>query len=314
MNEPYYVNVSSVQDFAYCPFRWLCKWVENRVPRSEPRAFGFGKLYHKLFDWYQGEGLTKEAALVAAREEWVARARDEDPNGTAWAEALEDLKQMEEPFLLWQDQYTFDVPVLEVEQPYLLPFPGDPSIIIKMRPDRIGVRGGRLWHVQHKALAAGKSFQNFVMLAQRSYHEHIYPEGVVLKYPDIPWGGTHFDLYRKLKYRKKPTLKQVNAGLPGDVLNGPEKLFWQHPMPVDLASPLHKHVLHCLHQKIEEMRETERRYRTHGIVPAPNEDRNGGYYGGTPDEYFLVLIGQAQLDDNRLFKDREDTYATPESE
>jgi hypothetical protein len=314
MSESYAVNVSSVQDFVYCPFRWVCKWLENRVPRNEPRAFGFGKLYHKLFEWHQGEGLSKEAALTAAREEWIARARDEDPNGTAWADAVEDLESMREPFLLWQDQYPFEVPVVEVEQPYLLPFPGDPSIVIKMRPDRVGVRVGKLWHVQHKALAASKGFQNFVLLAKRSYHEHIYAEGIAQKYPDIPYGGTHFDLYRKLKYRKKQTLKQIQSGTPGDVLNGVDKLFWQHPMPVDLDSPLHKHVLDCLREKIQQMRWTESMYRTYNVVPAPNEDRNGGYYGGTPDEYFRVLIGEIQLDDDRYFKERTDTYATPETD
>ena len=313
LSEPYAVNVSSVQDFVYCPFRWVCKWVENRVPRNEPPAFGFGKLYHKLFEYFQGEGLSKEDALIKAQSD-IGKAALASPHDTMWADMTEYLEQMREPFLLWQDQYPFDVPVVEVEQPYLLPFPGDESILIKMRPDRLGIRGGKLWHVQHKALAAGKGFQHFVLLAQRSYHEHIYAEGIVRKYPQFVYGGTHFDLYRKLKYRSKPTLKQLTAGQPGSILNPPEKLFWQHPMPVDLTSGLHKHVLHCLHEKIVQMREVERNYREHGVIPAPNEDRNGGYYGNQPDDFFYVLIGQRTLDDDRYFKNREDTYATPESE
>jgi hypothetical protein len=309
--EPYVVNVSSVQDFAYCPFRWVCKWVENRVPRQEPRAFRFGKLFHKLFEWHQGEGLSKEEALSAASEQWIAECRDKDPNSTDWADAIEDLEAMSEPFLLWQDQYPFEQPVVEVEAPYIFPFPNDPSIYLKIRPDRVGIRVGKLWHVQHKALAAGKNFSVFTQLAQRSYHEHGYAEGLVHKYGllGVPYGGTHFDLYRKLKYRRKPTLKQIAAGQKGSILNPVETLFWQHPMTVDLESPLHKHVMHCLHQKIVDMRETERRYREEGIIPAPNEDRNGGYYGNKPDEYFYVLMGDYQLDNNTYFKDREDTYA-----
>lgn len=253
-------------------------------------------------------------ALRVAREEWIAECREKEPNSPEWAEAMEDLDEMSEPFLLWRDQYPFEVPTIEVEQAHLLPFPGDDSIIMKVRPDRVGQRERRLWHVQHKALGRGKSFQNFVLLALRSYHEHIYAEALHAKYPDIPYGGTHFDLYRKLKYRSKPTKKQLLAGEQGSILNTVDKLFWQHPMRVDLNSELHRHVLSCLHQKIVQMRECERLYREHNIIPAPNEDRNGGYFGSMPDEYFYVLIGQATLDDDTKFKNREDTYATPDPE
>ena len=190
-----------------------------------------------------------EVAIQAAREEWIAEVRDKDPNSTEWGDALEDLNAMAEPLMLWKDQYPFDVPVLEVEQPYVFPFPGDSSIYIRMRPDRIGLRNAYLWHVQHKALAAGKDFSSFILLAHRSYHEHIYAEGIVQKYGldsgPITWQGheikgyrgTHFDLYRKLKYRRKQTLKQLQAGEPGTILNPVQTLFWQQPMIVDLDSP-----------------------------------------------------------------------------
>lgn len=296
----------------YCRFRWLCKWVENRVPRNEPRPFRFGKLFHKLFEAHLKDGLTMEAAIAQAREEWIAEVRQQDPNSPEWVDALEDLETMEEPLLLWKDQYPFDGPLLEVEKPHLVPFPGDTNIIVKIRPDRVQVRKGKMWHVQHKALAANKSFQTFVELQKRSYHEHIYAEGLVREYPNIPYGGTHFDLYRKLKYRRKPTIKQVAAGEQGAILNPIERLFWQHPMPVDLSSPLHLHVIHSLHQHIVEMREVEWKYRKYGITPAPNEGANGGFYGGTPDEYFHVLVGDYDLSNDEKFKDREDTYGVAE--
>lgn len=323
MVEPYVVNVSSVQDFMYCRFRWLCKWVENRVPRVEPRAFRFGKLFHKLFEWHLSAGLTKEEAIQRASDEWIREVQQADPNSTDWADAIEDLEAMQEPFLLWGDSYPFEVPVIEVEQQYEFDFPNDPFIRIRMRPDRVGIRNQKLWHVQHKALAAGKSFPIFVELAQRSYHEHIYAEGLNLKYdldnpmftkyPGVTYGGTHFDLYRKLKYRRKPTLKQIEKGEKGVILNPVETLFWQHPMTVDLASPLHLHVLDSLHKHIVDMREVARRYREYGEIPAPNEGANGGYYGNKPDEYFHVLVGDYGLDNNTYFKNREDTYASPET-
>lgn len=312
MAEPYVVNVSSVQDFMYCRFRWVCKWVENRVPRAEPRAFRFGKLLHKLFEWHLGVGLTMEDAIARASDEWIKEVQAADPNSTDWSDAMEDLEAMQEPLLLWKDQYPFEVPVVEVEEPYTFPFPGDPSIHLRIRPDRVGIRQKRLWHVQHKALAAGKNFPVFIELAQRSYHEHGYAEGLALKYPDIPYGGTHFDLYRKLKYRRKRTLKQIEFMQPGTILNPIESIFWQHPMTVDLKSPMHKHVMQCLHDHIIEMRKAEWRYRTHGIIPPPNEGANGGYYGNKPDEYFHVLVGDYQLNDNTYFKNREDTYAVPD--
>jgi hypothetical protein len=324
----YVVNVSSVQDFMQCRFRWLCKWVENRVPLRDARPLRFGKLLHALYEAHLREGLPMERALARTQMIWGVHLRDattEEDREDA-KEALDDLAQMWEPMLLWKDRYKFDLPLLEVEEPFMIrPFP-DQSIVMRGRPDRAGVYDGKVYHVQNRSLASGVNFPLYLELQQRSYHEHLYAEALDRKYgaanpdgftfPDgqhmehgLPYGGTFFNLYRKLKYRKKPTKKQEAAGEPGDILNPVESIFWQHPMGIDLKSELHGHVMESLNRHIDEMRKVEQKYRDYGIVPAPNEKLNGGPYGNRLDEYYRVLTGRISLHDNEHFKDREDTYA-----
>lgn len=313
--EQYIVNVSSIQDFMQCRFRWVCKWIENRVPVDDARPLRFGKLLHRVYEWHLKDGLPMHEALVAARTDWGTALSKLTPDQPGWQvarDALDDLDQMWEPMMLWADRYPFEVRVLEVEEPFEMVHPGNDSIIMRGRPDRVGVYQNRVYHVQNRSLAGGVNFPLYLELSKRAYHEHLYGEYLAHKYDTRRYGGTFFNLYRKLKYRKKQTKKQEETGQLGDILHPISEIFWQHPMGIDLKSPLHKHVMDSILKHALDMREVERRYRTFGEVPAPNEKLNGGPYGNRLDEYYRVLTGEITLDDPTYFKEREDTYAVVE--
>lgn len=298
MSEPYVVNVSSVQDFYQCRFRWVCKWVLNRVPRQEPAALSEGKILHLIFeDFLTGRAPTMHDA-VGAR---IAQAKFEG----APEKAIEGLMDRAEALAQWTDHYDWDIPVLEVEEPFEIEHPLDPRFRVKGRPDRRAVRTGMQWHVQNRGLAAQMNFGTYMELATRHYHEHIYAVAGALKYPQYPVGGSFMNLIRKLKYR-------TNKGKKNEKVKTLDQMFFQHPLVIDLKSPLHHHVMLSLLDHMKEMQRVERRFKQQGIVPAANEKMNGGFNGSMIDPYFRVLTGKVDLADDTLFKDREDTYLIPE--
>lgn len=309
---PYVVNVSSVQDFMQCRFRWLCKWVINRVPRDESAALSQGKLLHLIFeDHLTGKRPMKEA-IRFRRNEWLDTPTDEKGRATA-AKAVEGIDDLAEALVQWEDQYVWEVPVLEVEEAFELPFrtddpfvPGMPDIIIRGRPDRVGIMGGQMWHVQNRGLAGSMNFGVYMELATRHYHEHVYARALQRKY-QVPYGGTLFNLVRKLKYR-------TNVGKKNEKVKTLDQMFFQHPMSIDLTSELHLHVMDSLAYHIAEMWRVEQEYRLIGSVPAANEKMNGGFNGATIDPYFRVLTGKIDLMDDTYFKEREDTYAATEGD
>jgi hypothetical protein len=305
------VNVSSINDFMTCRWRWVAKWVYNRVPRDEARPLRFGKLFHLIFEDYLTGKNSMAGALASRRTEWLAVASttgDEDERRVA-LEAVDDLDSFSEPMCLWFDTYPFEIATLECEVPFIIPHPMDDSILLRGRPDRVGVMYGQTWHVQNRSLNAGTNFALYIDLARRNYHEHLYAEHIVKKYPQYPYGGTLFNLFRKLKYRSKPTKKEIEAGMLGKELHTMDEMFWQHPMVVALDSSLHESVMgHILGHAIN-MRETKQRVLDGSPWPAPNERMNGGFYGNSIDPFYRVLTGEITLDDDRYFQTREDTYA-----
>ena len=290
----YTANVSSIQDFMQCRFRWLCKWVLNRVPRQESPALEQGKLLHLIFeDVLKGTHSMKDAI------DFRCSAL---PAGSAAVEGINDLK---EALLLWKDHYQWDIPVLEVEEPFVIPHPMDQFYRIKGRPDRVGVMNGYLWHIQNRGLAASMNFGVYMELATRHYHEHVYAEALSKKYPQYTYGGTMFNLVRKLKYR-------TNAGKKNESVKSYDQMFFQHPMVIDMDSNLHKEVMHAMLEHMREMYRVEQEWSMDLTVPPPNEKMNGGFSGSSIDPYFRVLTGKVDIMDDTYFKDREDTYANTE--
>lgn len=308
--EPYIVNVSSVQDFMSCRFRWWAKWIMNRVPREESPALGGGKLLHLIFEDH-ALGMPMKDAADKRLAEWKAALAEPGIASReifAGEKAIKIVDDLAEALPLWQDKYEFSTPVLEAEEPFEIEFDWLPGVLWRGRPDRYGIANGNLWHVQNRGLAASTNFGLYIELAKRHYHEHLYAEAAARKYPDISVGGTFFNLVRKLKYR-------TNVGKKNEAVKTPEEMFFQHPMTISLkgngpSARLHKHVMYCLEQHVRLMMRAETDWQLEQIIPPPNEKMNGGAFGNIIDPYFKVLIGEIKLSDDSYFKDREDTYAT----
>lgn len=302
----YTVNVSSINDFMQCRYRWLCKWVLNRVPRTEGRALTFGKLLHKVFEYKLTDTLTMTEAIELQREAWsraLYATTDPDEKATA-VDALIDIDHYTDALKLWEDQYPFEIPVLEVEQPfrYTADEYSASDIAFVGRPDRMGVLWGKLYHVQNRGLAANTHFRQYTRLARRHLHEHVYAWAMKKKYPQYQYGGTVMNLLRKVKYRSNPS----KAFPTGRILHPISDVLWQDIVnisPEENEKMMHEAVLYA-----QEMRAAEFRYREYGEMPLPNENMNNGYFHNTIDPYFLVLQGEVELSDNKLFKDREVLY------
>lgn len=303
MVEPYVVNVSSVQDFMQCRFRWVIKWLMNRVPRAEGAALSQGKLLHLIFEDYFKGTMSMGEAINFHCNRWPNEPTDEAGILVA-QKAVQGIRDLEEALVQWQDKYVFDE-CLEVEAPFEVEHPFDSAIHIKGRPDYVGVMNGQIWHRQNRGLAAAMNFGVYMELATRHYHEHIYGVALNQKYAasrGLRYGGTFMNLVRKLKYR-------TNVGKKNEKVKTLDEMFFQHPMTIDFTSPLHEHVMESLLQHIYEMRIVEANFRQNGAMPAPNEKLNGGFNGFTIDPFFRVLTGKISVEDNTYFKDREDMYA-----
>lgn len=285
------ISVSEIQDYMRCPFRWYCKWVKNRVPVEEAPALTFGKLLHEVFEVGIKQGMEK--ALTEVPQRWYdVGTLAGGYELSARLSALEKLKELAESLSLWTPAWENEE-VLEVEVPFEFNYGGITFLGI---PDTVVVIDDYIYHRQHKGLAPATNFGTYLLLAKRSMHEHLYAEAISKKYPEYKYGGTYFNLVRKLQYRTHVTKKN-----PEGKVKTLDQMFFQHPVPIDLNSELHKDVMKNLLYWTERIREDER-------CPV-NELQNGGPYGNSPDVYFRVLLGEISLDDDRYFKDREDRYA-----
>jgi len=304
----YAVNVSSIQDFMQCRFRWWCKWVMNREVKGSAPALEAGKLLHLIFEDHFQLGMPLYDAGTRRFDEYVCECKNYEGRARKTAnEAAEIIDDMIGAFPLWEDKYTFDE-ILEVERPFEIVLPEySKDILWRGRPDVIGTYQNRIWHRQNRGLASGMNFGTYLNLAKRHYHEHLYPEYAVQQYKKKrkKYGGTIFNLVRKLKFH-------TNVGKKNEKKKTAAEMFFTMPMAINIADGLHKNVMQCMVQHVEEMRYRISRWEAAQEIPAPNEKMNGGYGGNAEDPFFLVLIGKAKLDDDTIFKEREDTYAIQE--
>ena len=301
------VNVSSVNDFMVCRFRWWAKWVMNRVPVATSPALDAGRLLHRIFErHFRGEDIVAVARAECAAFRVLIPSSHPASQPSAY-KAVEQIEDLIEALPLWADKFPVDT-VLEVEEPYEWEDPYLEGLIWLLRPDRMVVSSGRIWHTQNRGLASGMNFGMYLQLAKRHYHEHLYAEAEMHKYRSLAkkkkwkYGGTVFNLVRKLKFR-------TNVGKANEKVKTADEMFFQGAMAINLNSPLHKSVMLSLRQHVVEMQRTMKEWEQQKLIPAPNEKMNGGYGGNSEDPYFKVLIGEVKLSDPNVFKDREDTYA-----
>jgi len=275
----------------------------DRVPREEPAPFIFGRLLHEVFEKHS-KGVSMEKALDLTTTDWQRKASETtDPLEQAVRTgALSQLSDLSEPLTLWEDQYEWEVANLETEEPF--EFQYTPSLVLTGRPDRVGLLDNKIWHVQNRGLNSSTNFGVYLGLARRHYHEHVYASYLSQKYKYRQYGGTIFNLVRKLKYRTNITKKN-----PEGVVKPLSEMFFQHPMVIDLNSDLHHHVMQSVVQWAAKMEEAQHEFFSNGTIPPPNEGANGGMWGNSPDVYYRVLVGEIILEDDRYFKDRIDPYA-----
>ena len=301
----YRINVSSVKQFYQCRFRWWAQFVMNRVPLITPAALDGGKILHRAFERFEHSKTGDLGAAMAAEcKAFRAQIPNEHPACRETLEkAVQPFEDVIEACRLWRDKFPVTT-VLEVEKAHEWPDPVLKNVTWIGRPDKAVVSGGRIWSIQRRGLAASKNFATYVRLQLRSYHEHLYAEMLADYYAELgrKYGGTMFDLLRKLKFR-------TNVGKKNEATKTAEEMWYQQPMVIDLKGAIHRSVMMSLRQHARDMIEAMDDWKYHGNIPAPNEDQNGGYGGNSQDPYFRVLIGEITLDNNEWFKDREDQYA-----
>lgn len=290
------ISVSEIQDYMRCPYRWYCRWVKNRVPQEEAPALAFGRLLHEVFECAAEHSMEK--ALTEVPQAWYNLGVEAGGSELSYRmRALDELKEFAEPLSLWTPE---KAEILEVETPFEYKYG---AYTLLGRPDTVILLDNYVYHRQHKGLAAATNFGTYLLLAKRSMHEHLYGEALHEKYPQYKYGGTYFNLMRKLKFRTHITKKK-----PEGKVKSLDQMFFQHPVPIDLGSKLHADVMENLYDWVKRI-DNERFECAAGMKPAINELQNGGPYGNSPDLYFRVLIGEISLDDDRYFKDRIDMYA-----
>jgi len=280
--------------------------VQNRVPVASSPALDAGKLLHTIFEaYFNGEEPLEKIAMSQCAEFRRGIWLEHPSSQPTLNKAVQTIEDMIEAFPLWTDHYPV-TESLEVEEPFEYQDPEVPWLVWRGRPDNVIVIADRIYHRQNRGLAASMNFGTYARLQKRSYHEHLYGEHLAKKYAKkknkkgkvLKYGGTQFNLVRKLKFR-------TNVGKKNENTKTPAEMFWQHIVNYDMESGFHSAVMFSMRQHVMEMKQIIES----GVIPAPNEKMNGGYGGNSEDPYFRVLIGEISLEDVEVFKDRKDTYA-----
>ena len=293
------ISVSSIEDYQNDRLRWCYKWIENRVPRKVPTALKVGKLIHKAFEaHFKNPNIpvyeALERLLPAPRTFLEPREQEE----------VDQARGLIEPLQFWRDTYPV-TETLEVEEPFEYFLTSGAKL--RGRPDRVVVVYDKVFHMQHKTAGASARIETFVLLATQKMHELLYGRYLAKKYKGLRYGGSIYNIIRKLKYRSKTVTK---AEPKGKILHTPSEMLFQQVIPIDPQSQ---------EQAYEEandlsvlMDRTMEMYLSDKLVPR-NRQLDGGKYGNSIDPYTLVAIGEISLSDDTFFMDREETYEVEES-
>jgi len=304
-----HITVTSINDFQDDRLRWCYKWVENRVPRRTPSALRVGKLVHSAFEEH-----FKGTNSVAASLKNLLPPQDAilDP----YEQKDVDLARgMIEPLEFWRDQFPI-TETLEVEEPFEAFLTSGAKL--RGRPDRVVVVYGKVFHMQHKTVGGNIKLDNYLICTQRNLHELIYARYLTKKYGDkhfrdpvtgevktvegLEYGGSIFNIVRKLKYRSKVTTKAEPLG---KILHKPEEMFLQTMVAV---RPEQQQIAFDeINLLSVAMDRTLEAYLAGHTVPS-NRKLDAGYHGNGLDPYTLVMLGEASLDDDAIFMDRTETY------
>ena len=293
MSEPRYitrVNVSSIHDFIRCRKRWLFRWYLNRVPRETQPALEFGKLLHRVFESYFTDPERNMATAIAGH-------MSTEP-GQSLSLAQRDLEYYAPVLLHWKDQYPI-TRTLEVEQPFEYEIPEMPGMNVVGRPDRVVEIWGRLYHMQNRGLDEKKNLALYTELGMRNMHELVYAWALKHKYPDMDYGGTVYNLLRKVALKNRQ--RQDKFKPPYTEVLG-QKMVPMLGVRIDNA-------MRNVSYYAAEMERTVGLYEA-GAHIGDSDLMDSGFYGNSRDPYFEVLLGKRSIWDNRYFTNREDLYET----
>lgn len=304
------LNVSAVKLFQTCRVRWYYQYVLNRVPLKPMLALDFGKAYHRIMEehflglgmadaiWKIRDEVSGPITMASFRDEGSAPMSDVTlVELRAAQDVVKMIDKFEEVLLLWKDTYPV-TQLLEVEESFEYDYKG---VTLVGRPDRGGVVFGKTMHIQNRSLAGG-NIALYRNLARWDMHELLYAWALAKKYPERPYGGTLFNIMKKVQYRGKPTKKVPE----GKILRPIEEILYQ--FPVTMTQDRIDKCLEDLLWVAEEMARTRYEIEKKGYWPAANRAVNGGPYGNSYDPYVDVIDGKVSLDDNTRFEARENMY------
>jgi hypothetical protein len=273
------------------------------VPRRIPQALIVGKILHQAFEnAFKSTSATSVsnelASLLLPFGDSVLTEKEE--------KAYDELTGLVEPLKFWKDNFPIER-VLEVEEPF--EFPLQQGLTFQGRPDRVAVVFGKAFHIQNKSISSAKDLGNYITLAGRSLHELLYGYHLRKKYAitqGLEYGGTIYNIVKKLKYRSKVVSKAEPLG---KILNTPESMFLQ--TVIGLSKEAENIARRELVWYAYEMEKTAKQYQ-HGETVGSNRNLDSGYFGHGIDLYTQVMMGEISLDDDTYFMDREQTYAKVE--
>ena len=289
------VNVSSVHDFIRCRRRWIYAWYLGRVPRVEAPALVFGKLLHLVFETHF-DGVPMEEALARAKKfakshAKIAGTREEE---TSWNLGLKELEYYEPVLKHWTDTYPI-TRTLEVETSFQMSLPNGVELV--GRPDRVVVIWDSMYHVQNRGLADKIPLALYTELGMRNLHELVYAWALKQKYPEIPYGGTVYNILRKVTLQDRKGKDKFVP--PYNSVMG-QKL-------VPMLTPRIEEAVAKVVYYTDEMERTVALWES-GKMVGDNDLMDGGPYRNSRDPYFEVLLGARSINDDRYFKDRVNLY------
>lgn len=295
---------SSISSYQRDNLRWCFEYVSDRVPVEVPQPLRTGIVLHKAFeDMLNSNGqLTLPDALLL-RLSNLSRDYMTDEKEI---KSFDELTRMVEPLAFWKDEFPIER-TLAVEEPFTMHL--GQHIELQGTPDRVVLVGGKVYHFQHKSIDKSKNLGLFITLAMRSMHELLYGIHLADKYSDVgDYGGTIYNIIRKLMYRAKPRTKAEKKTGIGRIMNKPSAMFLQTVIGIDPGAQKQavKDAINIAYQQFR----TSNVYRESGWEAIPStRAMDGGVYANSMDPYTRVMIGEISLDDDRYFKNREERYA-----
>jgi hypothetical protein len=282
-----------------CPRKYEHIYIRKRVPRAEREALSFGRLWHEIMERWWRDG--QEVAV-----QWMATTGHKLFPGQQPEEAASKMAAMlryySPPIERWD--------VVGVERPLTVPVV-NPGTGIAMRVADITMRldvlvtersTGELWLVEHKTTSEdivgfGPYWQRLAIDAQIGIY--LLATGAA---------GVVYDVVRKPRIKLCGKDETVAARF--DIL--PSEAYQQRcedEIAADLAGYYQLREIRKTPADLEEARWDLYQWavrlheqRKHGHYPR-NANACRGLYGNC--EYLEVCTGQALLEDDALFKDRE---------